>query len=105
MEKLVKRRRLQQKRQTWDIYADVLTLIQTPKTRYRIMYRCNLSWSLTKQVVNTFLEKGLIEIKSGSPSTYAATRKGRAWLRAYHRLTEQLLPSAKLTTMNGYFKR
>ena len=76
------------KRQTWDIYAEMLTQAVDPATKTRIQYRSNLSYNLLMKHLSTLLEKGLIKVTVNPYTLFQTTKEGKEWLKRYKHLTE-----------------
>lgn len=80
------------RRSKFEIYLDVLDCIRNTHKPTRIMYQCNLSWSLLKNVIRDLNDKKLIsEEVFSKPSDkrtryiYHITDKGIAFLEQYHK--------------------
>ena len=75
------------KRQTYDIYADILTQALKPSRKTRIMYKSNLGYNQLMKYLSTLLEKGFIEIKYNPHRVFQTTEEGKEWLHVYQQLT------------------
>ena len=83
-----------EKRSRLEIYLDVLEVISKGCHKpTRIMYSSNLSWKPLKEIFQSLLEQGLIEIKEDGKTRkrYYITPKGLRVLGYFKKLTEELI--------------
>jgi predicted transcriptional regulator len=79
--KIVKLRR---KRSFLDIMADILNAAQEGASKTRLVYGCNLNFTIIKDYINALLELGLLEYDGDG--IYFTTVKGKSYLQNYRRL-------------------
>lgn len=79
-------RRIERRRDTIDIYADILRAIARGCKRTHIVYKANLNFNRCKRHMADLFKGELVEIKSSSPSTWEVTDKGREFLEKYEEL-------------------
>lgn len=67
------------KRSRLEMYLDVLETIKSGVNKpTNIMYKCNLSWIPTQEIIASLIEKGLIDVtEKRRKKTYEITEKGR----------------------------
>jgi len=63
----------------------ILTLALTPIELTEVFWRAKISGSLYNRVKQELLNAKLIELNNGK---FQTTEKGKAWLRAYKRVTK-----------------
>jgi len=82
-----------ERRSRLEIYLDVLSVIHTGKTKpTRIMYGSNLSWMPLKEVLDSLIEQGLIEVEvENNSKRYHITPKGLRVLGYFKKLQEELV--------------
>lgn len=76
--------KLRRKRSFLDIIADILNVAQEGVTKTKLVYACNLNFTIIKDYISALLELGLLE-RDGN-GTYFTTSKGRDYLQSYRRL-------------------
>lgn len=83
---------LKKKRETLDIYYEVLELLShNPARLTLIMRKCNLDTRMTKSIISTLIKGGLIRVETlGTHKVYYITEKGIKYMRAYESLMELL---------------
>jgi predicted transcriptional regulator len=70
------------KRDRLEIIAQILHVAKKGIKKTHVMYQCNLSYSQTKDFINSLMETGLLRIGN----SYHTTDKGLKFLRAYETL-------------------
>lgn len=83
---------IKKKRETLDIYYEVLELLShSPARLTLIMRKCNLDTRMTNNVISTLIKGGLIRVEThGNYKTYHITEKGVKYMRTYESLMELL---------------
>jgi predicted transcriptional regulator len=79
--KIVKLRR---KRSFLDIMADILNVAQKGASKTRLVYGCNLNFTIIKDYIDALLELGLL--KYDGNGAFFTTVKGKDYLQSYRRL-------------------
>jgi len=79
--KIVKLRR---KRSFLDIIAEILNVAQKGASKTRLVYGCNLNFTVIKDYINALLELGLL--KYDGDGVFFTTVKGKDYLQNYRRL-------------------
>jgi predicted transcriptional regulator len=67
-----------------DIMADILEVAQEGATKTKLVYKCNLNFTIIKDYINTLLELGLLRYDENG--IYYTTHKGGEYLQSYKRL-------------------
>ncbi len=74
------------KRDRLEIIAQILHVAKKGIKKTHVMYQCNLSYSQTKDFIDSLMEIGLLRIGN----SYHTTDKGMKFLRAYETLNSLL---------------
>ncbi|MEM2875971.1 MAG: DUF4364 family protein [Candidatus Bathyarchaeia archaeon] len=82
-----------EKRSRLEIYLDVLIVISNGNAKpTKIMYNSNLSWKPLKEILDSLMEQGLIEVDSERKSKrYRITPKGLRVLGYFKKIREELV--------------
>ena len=85
------------KRTTIEIYLDVLRTVKIGVNKpTNIMYKCNMAWRPFKQILDSLVDNGLLEIRwRGKRRTYHLTEKGNEVLRRFEAAQSLLLTLTK----------
>ena len=77
-----------------EVSADILKLTRQPARITRIVYRCNLNFSIVHEYLNRLLEAGLLR-RVGEPPAYEATDQGHLYVEAIRHARWLLVGRAK----------
>lgn len=69
-----------------DTYADILRAVHDGASKTRIVYRANLNYSRCRRHIGNLAKGGLVKVQNGSPSSWAATDRGREFLQRHREL-------------------
>lgn len=72
-----------------EIAADILKLTRQPARITRIVYHCNLNFSIVHRYLDRLIEAGLLR-QVGEPPAYQATDQGHLYVETF-RHAQQLL--------------
>lgn len=81
------------KRSKMELYLDVLRAISRGVDKpTNIMYKCNLSWANSREILNSLAEQGLITInKNENRRIYRITERGREVLEYFSKAHDLLM--------------
>ncbi|MBS7606673.1 MAG: archaellum operon transcriptional activator EarA family protein [Candidatus Bathyarchaeia archaeon] len=81
------------KRSKMELYLDVLRAISRGVDKpTNIMYKCNLSWANSREILSSLVEQGLITVtENENRRTYRITERGREVLEYFNRAQDLLM--------------
>jgi predicted transcriptional regulator len=83
------------KRSRMQLFAEILSLCQKPRTKTRVMYRTNLSYTLVNDLLEQLQKSSLIEVHYRK-ERYATTEKGLAFLQKWTELQQLMVTKEPL---------
>jgi len=81
------------KRSKMELYLEVLRVISRGVNKpTNIMYKCNLSWANSREILNSLLEQNLITvIENNNRRIYKITERGREILEYFDKAPDLLM--------------
>jgi predicted transcriptional regulator len=73
-------------RNKMEIAAGILEIAKNGSRKTRIMYLGNLSFDLLQKYLDLLVNLGLLSVRNGEEKVYAATEKGREFLKDFEEL-------------------
>jgi len=74
---------VKRRRDRISILVDVLDAIGDGARKTHIVYKANLNFESCRKYLSAMRNAGLVDIRVGSPMTWAITEKGRTFLKKY----------------------
>ena len=87
----------EKRRSDLEMYVEILYLISKGVEKPTpLMYRANMSWYRTKEILTALKAQGLIsERRAGSRRTFKITKRGRDALRYFQKAQQAIKPTRK----------
>jgi predicted transcriptional regulator len=87
---------LRKRRSHYHLIGEILNLAAEGASRTRIMYRANLSATMTREYIELLQQKSLIKLsKQNGRSIYKTNEKGFQYLQGYRRMLQLLSPQSE----------
>lgn len=74
------------RRQRWDIWAELLTVALKSAGKTKLMYQGNLGHTAFEKHLQALTGMGFLEEKGNPQRFFKTTQKGKEWLRYYTKL-------------------
>ncbi len=71
------------RRNSLDIYSEILNLSEHGAKKTQIVYKANLNFNIAKKHINALMERGFVEEKS---KLYFTTERGKNFVENYRQL-------------------
>jgi predicted transcriptional regulator len=78
------------KRDTLDVFADILKVCMNGAVKTNIVYKANLNFRIVKSHLDYLVEHGLLERGEGRYEVFKTADKGKQFLELYRQMKELL---------------